>query len=47
MGRAVGAIQFAIKGTAGYEKCRFNLAGIGKYSVNGACSFETPAFFGN
>ena len=47
MGRAVGAIQFAIKGTAGYEKCRFNLAGIGKYSVNGACSFETPAIYGN
>ncbi len=42
MGRAVGAIQFAIKGTVDYEKFRFNLAGIGKYSVNGACSIETP-----
>ena len=42
MGRAVGAIQFAIKGTVDYEKFRFNLAGIGKYSDNGACSIETP-----
>ena len=42
MGRAVGAIQFAVKGTVDYEKFRFNLAGIGKYSVNGACSIETP-----
>ncbi|SMG38786.1 hypothetical protein [Fibrobacter sp. UWB13] len=42
MGRAVGAIQFAIKGTVDYEKFRFNLAGIGEYSVNGACSIETP-----
>ena len=41
MGRAVGAIQFAIKGTVDQEQCRFNLAGIGKYSANGACSFET------
>jgi len=44
MGRAVGAIQFAIKGTVDYEKFRFNLAGIGKYSDNGACSIETPVF---
>ena len=42
MGRAVGAIQFAIKGTVDYEKFRFNLAAIGKYSANGACSIETP-----
>lgn len=42
MGRAVGAIQFAVKGTVDYEKFRFNLAGIGKYSDNGACSIETP-----
>ena len=42
MGRAVGAIQFAVKGTVDYEKFRFNLAGIGKYSANGACRIETP-----
>lgn len=42
MGRAVGAIQFAVKGTVDYEKFRFNLAAIGKYSANGACSIETP-----
>jgi hypothetical protein len=42
MGRAVGAIQFAVKGTVDYEKFRFNLVGIGKYSANGACMIETP-----
>ena len=42
MGRAVGAIQFAVKDTVDCEKFRFNLAGIGKYSANGACRIETP-----
>ena len=42
MGRAVGAIQFAIKGTVDYEKFRFNLAAIGKYSASGACTIEKP-----
>ena len=42
MGKAVGIIQFAAKSSVNYEKFKFNLAGIGKYSANGACAIEKP-----
>ena len=42
MGKAVGSIQFAVKGTVDSEKFNFNFAAIGKYSANGACSIEKP-----
>ena len=42
MGKAVGAIRFAVKGTVDNEKIKFNFAAIGKYSANGACSIAKP-----
>ena len=42
MGKAVGIIQFAVKGTVDNENFNFNFAAIGKYSANGACAIDKP-----
>lgn len=44
MGSAVSVIQFIVKSYENGDRNQFNIAGIGKYSANGACSIPKTSY---
>ena len=44
MGSAVSVIQFIVKSYEDGDRNQFNIAGIGKYSANGACSIPKTTY---
>lgn len=44
MGSAVSSVQFIVKSYEDGDRNQFNIAGIGKYSANGACSIPKTSY---
>ena len=44
MGSAVSSVQFIARSDAMYDSSMFNIVAVGKYSANGACAVEKPAY---
>ena len=44
MGSAVSMVQFIVKSSEDGGRNQFNIAGIGKYSANGACSIQKTVY---
>lgn len=44
MGAAVSSVQFIVKSYEDGDRNQFNIAGIGKYSANGACSIPKTTY---